>query len=190
MTTTGMSRTAGLWEVSSRVIVYAAIGAALYGVLGLFSFLLPGTQNVSIRPAFALVTFFGFAFGPIVGIFVGTVGNAIIDQLSGYGLLTYWNWSLANGLAGLVAGLAPLYLAAMMSGAISRRAAAGAIAGAVGAVVGFLFVFSDIWVGGSSADAVLTGSYVPVVVADVLAAVILTPILVYAWEPLKEQLGR
>mgnify|MGYP001109750192 CR=1 FL=1 len=48
-----------LWTVSSRTIVYAAIGAALYAVLGLFNFTLPGTQNVSIRPAYALVPFFG-----------------------------------------------------------------------------------------------------------------------------------
>lgn len=189
MTSMTMSRDR-MWEITSRTIVYAAIGAALYGVLGLFSFLLPGTGNVSIRPAFGLVTFFGYAFGPIVGLFVGFVGNAIIDQLSGYGFLTYWNWSIANGLAGFVAGLAPLYLAAMMAGPLSRRAAAGAIAGAVGAIVGFIFVFTDIWVGGQSADAILTGSYVPVVVADVITAVIVTPILVYAWEPLKEQLGR
>jgi energy-coupling factor transport system substrate-specific component len=189
MSTLKMDRST-LWEVSSRTIVYAAIGAALYGVLGLFSFLLPGTQNVTVRPAFALVTFFGYGFGPIVGLFTGFVGNAIIDQIQGSGFLTYWNWSLANGLAGLVAGLAPLYLGSMMTGPISRRALGGAIAGAVASVVGFLFVFSDIWVGGSSFNAIVTGSYIPVVVADVIAAVILTPILVYAWEPVKDQLGR
>lgn len=180
----------GLWEVTSRTIVYAAIGAALYGVLGLFSFLLPGTQNVTIRPAFALVTFFGFSFGPIVGLFTGFVGNAIIDQLSGYGFLTYWNWSLANGLAGLVAGLAPLYLAGFLGGDVSRRAIGAAIAGVIASAIGFLFVFSDIWVGGSTADAILSGGYIPVVIADAIAAAVLMPILVYAWEPLKEQLGR
>ena len=43
MTTMSMSNPlAGrsLWIVDSRTIVYAAIGAALYGVLGLFDFLL------------------------------------------------------------------------------------------------------------------------------------------------------
>jgi energy-coupling factor transport system substrate-specific component len=179
-----------MWSVDSRVIVYAAIGAALYGVLGLFSFLLPGTTNVTIRPAFALVGFFGFGFGPIVGLFVGFVGNAIVDQLSGYGFLTYWNWSLANGLAGLIAGLASLYLGGMMSGAISRRALAGAIAAIVGSVIGFLFVFSDIVVGGSDFNTVLTGGYLPVVIADAITCAILVPILVYAWEPIKERMGR
>ncbi len=189
MSSATMSRSS-LWDVSSRVIVYAAVGAALYGVLSIFSFLLPGTTNVSIRPAFALVPFFGYAFGPLVGLFVGFVGNSIGDQLLGYGFLTYWNWSLANGLVGFVAGLAPLYVGRMMDGPINRRAIAGAIAGVVGSVIGFLFVFSDIWVGGASFDSLLTTGYIPIVVSDIIVSVILIPVLVYAWEPLKEQLGR
>ena len=189
MTTATLTRDR-LWEVSSRTIVYAAIGAALYGVLSLFSFLLPGTNNVTIRPAFALVPFFGFAFGPLAGLFVGFVGNSIGDQINGLGFLTYWNWSLANGLVGFVAGLAPLYVGRMMDGPISRRALAGAIAGVVGSVIGFLFVFSDIVVGGSSFDSLLTTGYIPIVISDVIVSIILVPVLVYAWEPVKEQLGR
>jgi energy-coupling factor transport system substrate-specific component len=179
-----------LWEVSSRTIVYAAIGAALYGVLGLFDFLLPGTTNVSIRPAFALVAFFGYAFGPIVGLFVGLVGNAITDQLHGLGFLTFWNWSLAVGIVGLLAGLAPLYLRRWVNGSIRDRAIGGAIAGIVASIIGFLFIFSDIWVGGSSFDSLVVKSYIPIIIADVITVAILVPILVYAWEPVKEQLGR
>jgi len=179
-----------LWEVTSRTIVYAAIGAALYGVLGLFDFLLPGTTNVSIRPAFALVAFFGYAFGPVTGLFVGLVGNAITDQLHGYGFLTYWNWSLANGLAGLIAGLAPLYLARWVNGNLRDRAIGGAIAGVVGSIIGFLFVFSDIVLSGVSFQTQLTTAYIPVAVADVITTAILVPVLVYAWEPVKAQLGR
>ena len=69
MTTTTMDRDR-LWEVSSRTIVYAAIGAALYGILLVAQVPVPGT-TVSVRPAFALVPFFGYAFGPIVGFFTG-----------------------------------------------------------------------------------------------------------------------
>jgi len=190
MSTLTIDRRNNLWEVTSRTIVYAAIGAALYGVLSLFSFLLPGTTNVSLRPAFALVPFFGYSFGPLVGLFVGFVGNSIGDQLAGYGFLTYWNWSLANGLVGFVAGLAPLYIANLMDGPISRRAIGGAIAGVVGSVIGFLFVFSDIAVGGASFDSLLTTGYIPIVIADIIVSVVLIPILVYAWEPVKAQLGR
>jgi energy-coupling factor transport system substrate-specific component len=189
MSTTVMQddRGAGMWEVTTRVIVYAAIGAALYGVAAFFSFVIPGTANVFVRPAFALVTFFGFAFGPIVGFFTGFVGNAIADQLQGGGLLTYWNWSLANGFAGLLAGVFGVSLARM----VPNRLLLAAVAAALAVVVGFLFVFTDIFLG--TADDVgvaFTANYLPVIIANVLTGVILTPILVAAWEPLRESMGR
>jgi energy-coupling factor transport system substrate-specific component len=180
-----------LWEVSSRTIVYAAIGAALYAVLGLISIPVPGFQNVSIRPAYALVPFFGYAFGPIVGFFTGFVGNVVIDQLSGYGALTAWNWSLANGLAGLLAGLLPAYamtrrnLGEGRSGDLIRVA----IVAVAATVIGFLFVLTDIWVFGNDLNTAIAG-YVQVVLTNLVPALILTPLLVAAWQPLREQLGR
>ncbi len=189
MSTTVMQddRSAGMWDVTTRVIVYAAIGAALYGIAGLFSFLIPGTANVFVRPAFAILTFFGFAFGPIVGFFTGLVGNMIIDQLQGSGLLTYWNWSLANGLAGLFAGLFGVWLAR----SIPNRLVLSAVAAGLAAIVGFLFVFTDMFIGtADNIGVAFTANYLPVAIANVLAGVILTPILVAAWEPIKESIGR
>jgi energy-coupling factor transport system substrate-specific component len=176
-----------MWEVTTRVIVYAAIGAALYGVAAVFSFLIPGTANVAVRPAFALVTFFGFAFGPIVGFFTGFVGNAIADQISGWGLLTSWNWSLANGFAGLLAGLFGVWLAR----SIPNRLFLSAVAAGLAVIVGFLFVFTDIWLGtADDLGVAFTANYLPVIVANIIAGVILTPILVAAWEPIKASMGR
>lgn len=186
MTTMELDRSR-LWEVSSRVIVYAAIGAALYAVLGLISFVLPGSNNVSIRPAFALVPFFGWAFGPVVGLFTGLVGNALLDQLSGYGALTAWNWSVAVGLVGLLAGV---FAATPMALPRGNRILGAAVIGVLSTIIGLLFVFSDIIVFGNSFQAALTGSYGFAVVPDVIAAAILVPILAAAWEPLKASLGR
>src|SRR6185503_20995844 len=178
MTAATMNRST-LWAVDSRTIVYAAIGAALYGVLvNVVKIPLPGS-TVDVRPAFALVPFFGFAFGPVAGFFTGLVGNMIGDQISGWGALTSYNWSLANGVAGLLAGLAPLYLAGWLNGSIGRKAAAGAVAGVVGVVIGFLIVFSDIVKDGLDFNGAL-GEYVPAVVGDLIATIILVPILVYA----------
>ena len=189
MTAITMDR-GSLWSVDSRTIVYSAIGAALYGVLvGLFKVPIPGTTAVDVRPAFALVPFFGFAFGPIVGFFTGLVGNMIGDQISGWGALTSYNWSLANGVVGLLAGLAPLYLASWLNRGLPQKAAAGAIAGAIGVVIGLLIVFSDMVKDGLDFNAAL-GEYVPAVVGDLVATIILVPILVYAWEPVRERLGR
>jgi uncharacterized membrane protein len=180
-----------LWSVDSRVIVYSAIGAALYGVLvGLVKVPIPGTTAVDVRPAFALVPFFGFAFGPIVGFFTGLVGNMIGDQISGWGALTSYNWSLANGIVGLIAGLAPLLFGAWVRGSLAQKAAAGAIAGSVGVLLGFLFAFYDIVKDQMDFNAVLTQEYLPVILADLVATIILVPVLVYAWEPVKERLGR
>jgi uncharacterized membrane protein len=180
-------RSSAMWEVTTRVIVYSAIGAALYGLLAFFSILIPGTANVAVRPAFAIVTFFGFAFGPIVGFFTGFVGNMIADQISGWGLLTSWNWSLANGFVGLLTGVFGVWLATTISNRLVRSAVAAALA----IVIGFLFVFTDIWLGtADDVSVALTANYLPVVASNLIAAVILTPILVAAWDPIRESMGR
>jgi Predicted membrane protein len=186
MTTMTGTSSDSMWEVTTRTIVYAAIGAALYAVAAQFSFLLPGTANVSLRPGFALVTFFGFAFGPVAGLFVGLVGNALADQISGWGLMTSWNWSVANGLAGLIAGV---WAMSMMRG--SNRLVSAAVGSAVAVIIGFLFVFTDIWLGTADTFSVaLSDNYIPVVISNVIVAGILTPILVAAWEPMRAQMGR
>src|ERR1044071_1850326 len=87
------------WTINSRTVVFGAVGAALYAVLGLLSFPIPGTQNVAVRPAFALVPFIGKRFGVIAGFFAGFVGNVVIDLIQGSGF-AFWNWSVANGLVG------------------------------------------------------------------------------------------
>jgi energy-coupling factor transport system substrate-specific component len=176
-----------MWEVNSRTIVYAAIGAALYGVLGfLINIVIPGSNNVSVRPAFALVPFFGFAFGPIVGLFTGLVGNMLLDFLTGYGAFTAWNWSIAVGLVGLLAGI----LATTPLATIGNKIVGSIVVAAIATAVGLLFVLTDIWVFGNSFETALTGSYGFVVVPDLIAAVILVPILVAAWDPIKESIGR
>jgi uncharacterized membrane protein len=179
-----------MWEVTSRVVVYAAIGAVLYGLLLVIQVPLPGTQNVSLRPAFGLVAFFGYAFGPIVGFFTGLVGNAIGDQLSGWGALTSWNWSLANGFVGLIAGLAPLYLGRLMNGTVAQRALGGAIAGVIATLIGFIFIWTDMALSGYDFNTVLTTEYLPVIIGDVIVTAIVVPILVFIWEPIKERMGR
>ena len=186
MTTMTGTSNSSMWEVTTRTIVYAAIGAALYAVAAQFSFLRPGTANVSLRPGFALVTFFGFAFGPVAGLFVGLVGNALADQISGWGLMTSWNWSVANGLAGLIAGV---WAMSMMRG--SNQIVSAAVGSAVAVIIGFLFVFTDIWLGTADTFSVaLSDNYLPVVVSNVIVAAILTPILVAAWEPMRASMGR
>jgi energy-coupling factor transport system substrate-specific component len=76
-----------IWKFGTREVVFAAIGAALYAVLTYaLNFLqMPGTGNVTIRPAIVIPMFFGIAFGPLVGFITGFIGNILADLLSGYG---------------------------------------------------------------------------------------------------------
>ena len=106
-----LTRQSKIWEVGTREVVYMAIGAALYAVLSfLFNgtvFAVPSVSQVALRPAVAIPMFFGFAFGPAVGLFTGAVGNMFGDALTGFGLSP--QWSVGNGLIGMVAGLALLF---------------------------------------------------------------------------------
>jgi energy-coupling factor transport system substrate-specific component len=192
MTATTMDTQDGTWSVTTRVIVYAAIGAALYAVFNLisFGFVLPGTQEVNVRPHYGLLTFFGFAFGPVVGFLTGLVGNIIGDFLSGYGAFTSWHWSLANGVAGLLAGLLGVWFAGRAT-STGQRALWAAVAGVIATVIGFLVIFLGLVLTPEmDFNAILTTEYIPVIVANSIAAAVVTPILVFAWEPLREQLGR
>ncbi len=106
-----ITRQSNIWEVGTREVVYMAIGAALYAILSfLFNgtvFVVPSVSQVSLRPAIAIPMFFGYAFGPAVGLFTGAVGNMFGDALTGFGLSP--QWSVANGLVGMIAGLALLF---------------------------------------------------------------------------------
>ncbi|HTX93315.1 MAG TPA: ECF transporter S component [Anaerolineales bacterium] len=99
------------WEIGTRQVVWMAIGAALYAVFSwLFNgtvFVVPSLSQVALRPAIAIPMFFGYAFGPVVGFFTGAVGNMFGDALTGFGLSP--QWSIANGLIGLIAGLPMLF---------------------------------------------------------------------------------
>ena len=192
MTATTMDRQEGTWDITTRTIVYAAIGAALYAVFNWisFGFVIPGTQEVIVRRHYGLLTFFGFAFGPVVGFLTGLVGNIVGDFLSGYGAFTSWHWSLANGVAGLVAGLLGVWAAGRAT-STGSRALWAAIAGVVATVIGFIVIFLGLWVTPEmDFNTILTTEYFPVILSNSIAAAVVTPILVFAWEPLREQLGR
>src|SRR6266571_8035348 len=88
-----------------RKLIYIVGGSFLYAAVNLT------TEHVSfagvqvVRPGIVVPLICGVFFGPVVGFFVGFLGSTGSDLLT-FGF--YWNWSLGNGLVGLVAGLAPL----------------------------------------------------------------------------------
>lgn len=106
-----LTRGSQIWEVGTREVVYMAIGAALYAVFSyLFNgtvFVVPSVSQVALRPAIAIPMFFGYTFGPVVGFFTGAVGNMFGDALTGFGLSP--QWSVGNGLLGMIAGMVFLF---------------------------------------------------------------------------------
>lgn len=105
------TRQSKIWELGTRQVVMMAIGAALYAVFSwLFNgtvFVIPSVSQVALRPAICIPMFFGYAFGPWVGLFSGAVGNMFGDALTGFGLSP--QWSIGNGLIGFIAGLPMLF---------------------------------------------------------------------------------
>ena len=68
---------------------------------------------------------------------------------------------------------------------------AAAIVGVAATILGFLFIFIELITQPELGfNAILTTEYIPTVIANSIAAASVTPILVLAWEPLREQLGR
>ena len=105
------TRESKIWEVGTREVVYMSIGAALYAIFSyIFNgtvFAVPSVSQVALRPAIAIPMFFGYTFGPVVGFFTGAVGNMFGDALTGFGLSP--QWSIGNGLVGMIAGMVFLF---------------------------------------------------------------------------------
>jgi len=178
-----------IWVIGVRQIVYMALGAALYGGLSWVTNIiqLPSAGNVSFRPAIVIPLFFGAVFGPLVGLFVGGIGNLLGDYISGYGV--YWNWDLGNGLIGFVAGLA-MYITWGRYNTVNKIVIAE-IFSVVGIIVGLGFAaYSDIWVSQLTPATATTTEFVPATIPDIVLGVILLPILLVAYNAAIARTGR
>lgn len=177
-----------LWSFGTREVVFAAIGAALYGVLSVATNALqiPGSGNVSFRPAVSLVFFFGLAFGPIVGFITGALGNFIGDWFSGFGFWPWWD--LGNGIMGLVAGL---FYPSMTSYRALRDLILGEVAVLVAAAVGmFAAALTELWVSGITFAAVVVDNFLPAFFSNIVNGLILTPLLMIAYSAVAARSGR
>jgi len=177
-------------SMSRRLLVMALLGAALYAVFNVVAFeiQLPYTENVSVRPHYGLLTFFGFAFGPGVGFAAGFLGNTIGDWITIGEPFGSWHWSVANGLVGVVAGLVGGWTAWRLM-PLRRTASVAAMASLLATVIGFTFIWIELVIQPElGADLILTKEFLPVLLGNGIAGVIVTPILVLAWAPLEPQL--
>ncbi len=177
-----------VWTFGTREVVYAAIGAALYGLLSWATniFPLPAAGNVSFRPAAAVLVLFGAVYGPWVGLIAGLVGNTVGDALTGWGL--YWNWSVGNGLMGLIPGLVAAMLKSYNKG---RDLGLGIGASLIGAAVGMLFAsLTEMYTSGIDLNTALIGYFTPAFLGNAVVIIILLPILMIAYQQIAARQGR
>lgn len=180
------TRLTGAWVVSVPIIARGLLGAVLYGLLGIFSYALPTNDLVTIRPAIAILVFFGIRFGPWAGLIAGALGNPLIDLLQGDGFLTHWPWSIANGLIGLLAGLIAYYV---REPAGSRARVIRLVGISVIAVmIGLLFTAIDVLLGDSGSHW-WGRAYLPAALWSALAAGVLVPVLDSGWRPHRAAAG-
>lgn len=176
------------YAFGTREVVFAALGAALYGVLSFATNMLalPAAGNVAFRPAVCIPMFFGVAFGPWVGFISGFLGNIIGDALSGWGFW-FW-WDLGNGIMGLIPGFAGLLIRDFRS---TRSLVIADVLSALGAIVGMLIAaLSEIWVSGVDLRTAIVGYFVPAALTDIINGVILVPILMIAYSAITVRTGR
>lgn len=177
-----------IWKFGTREVVFAAIGAALYAVLGYATNVLqlPGAGNVAIRPAVVIPMFFGVAFGPIVGFITGFVGNILADLLSGYGFW-FW-WDLGNGLMGLIPGL---IAASIVDYKALKSILMAELFVIIGVAVGMgVASISEMWVSGADINTVIFANFIPAFVSNIVNGLILLPILMVAYAAVVQRSGR
>jgi len=183
-----MEEKKNIWAFGTREVVYGAIGAALYGAFSLLTNLvpLPAAGNITFRPAVAVLIFFGVAYGPWVGLLAGFIGNTLGDSLAGWGF--YWNWSLGNGLMGMVPGL----IAASITNYRSQKDIIKAVIwGTIGIAVGMLFSsLTEMFVGGIDLNTALFGYFTPAFIGNFVVTLVLLPILMVAFAAVAARRGR
>ena len=177
-----------LFRFGTREVVFAAIGAALYGVLAwATNFLqIPASGNVAVRPAVAIPMFFGVVFGPIVGFIAGFLGNIIGDLLSGYGFWVWWD--LGNGIQALIPGLIFLTITNYRDLMSIVKAEVMIV---VGIVVGMgLASLSEMWVSGTDFPTTVAINFMPSFITNIIWGLILVPILMVAYSAIQSRSGR
>jgi len=176
------------YTFGTREVVFAALGAALYGVLSWATNMLalPAAGNIALRPAVCIPIFFGIVFGPWVGLISGLVGNIIGDALSGWGFWIWWD--IGNGLMGMLPGFAAQMITSYRD---AKSLVIADVFVILGVVVGIGFAsLSEIFVSGLDFATAFGGYFVPAALTNIINGIILVPILMVAYDAIVARTGR
>ena len=91
--------------IGQREIIATGVGIIIYIVITWFtSFAQLNTGlGIELRPGIVIPIIFGFVYGPLVGFAVGALGNTLSDYWMYNDI--WWQWSVGNGIMGLIPGL-------------------------------------------------------------------------------------
>jgi uncharacterized membrane protein len=167
------------WAVSRRCLAGAAIGAAVYGGLEEIAYSTPYVAKVAGLCALAIIPLVGVRFGAIAGFLTAVIGDTVLGTIHGADILSFWNWTVANGLVGLSAGLIGFYW--LKFARPSQRVVRVAVIAVVAVLLGIAFTVTDV-LGGSTILDWLNAEYLPAVLNYVTAVLLLVPLLDHVWE--------
>ena len=94
----------GTFKVTTRTIVAAGLGAALFALLFMYVKVPSWVPETSFQTAYGLSAFFGALFGPIAAGLMAFIGHALSDAVQ-YGS-PWWSWVIASGVASFIFGFA------------------------------------------------------------------------------------
>lgn len=129
--------------------------------------------------ALAIVPLAGVRFGAIAGFFAPVVSDTGLRAIHGADMLAFWNWTIANGLVGLSAGLIGFY--GLKFARPSQRLVRVPAISVVAVLLGLAFTITDVLKGSTFVDW-LNVEYLPEVLYYVIAVLLLVPVLDRALE--------
>jgi len=116
----------------------------------------------------------------------GLIGNMLGDWFAGWGF--YWNWSLGNGLMGMIPGLIMIAITDFKARPQIIKAVGW---GTLGIAVGMLFAsLTEMFTGGIDINTAIVGYFVPAFLGNLIVTVILLPILMIAFAGVAARRGR
>jgi len=120
----------------------------------------------------------GLLFGPVAGLIAGLASQVLSMAFDGMDLTQTWNWILAAGLGGFIAGWLPRHLPSSWRPSGQRRLAGAAMTGVLATTIGFLPIFLDPLLRPGVTGTFALGEYVTVVgPTSILAALTLALVL-------------
>jgi energy-coupling factor transport system substrate-specific component len=169
-----------------RKLFYIVAGSVAYAAVNVLTEHLSFLGLQAARPGIVVPILCGLLFGPIVGFGVGFLGSTGSDLLT-FGF--YWNWSLGNGLVGLVAGLGPFLFSRIRRQWLTMFAAAAV--GATAIVLGAgLAAMTDVFVANLTPDTAISAEWIPLSTWNLFWGLPLLVVLLAGWAVVRGRAAR